>query len=176
MALPLARSPHTAAALPAPRVSHFAPPLPPRRHHRAGLLRLRLPAAAVAASSPPEAQAAAPAEEEQQQGEKRRKLYVANLPWSVPAQEVQKLFAECGTVKDVQVNSNAMPRALDFSVATTDDSFFLITAAYVCSVKLIKGKDGRNRGFAFVTMSTAVEAAAAVEKLDSHVSVLAVVP
>ena len=38
-------------------------------------------------------------------------------------------------------------------------------------MKLIKGKDGRNRGFAFVTMSTAEEAAAAVEKLNSHVSV-----
>jgi len=41
-------------------------------------------------------------------------------------------------------------------------------------VKLIKGKDGRNRGFAFVTMSTAEEAAAAVEKLNSHVSVFTV--
>ncbi|PUZ48671.1 hypothetical protein GQ55_7G264700 [Panicum hallii var. hallii] len=132
MALSLARSPHPAAALPAPRASQFAPPLPPlrspRRQHRAGL-RLRFPgAAAVAASSPPAAAA-------DEQGEKRRKLYVANLPWSLPAPEVEKLFAQCGTVKDVE---------------------------------LIKGKDGRNRGFAFVTMSTAEEAAAAVEKLNSH--------
>ncbi|WVZ86912.1 hypothetical protein U9M48_033625 [Paspalum notatum var. saurae] len=135
MALSLARSPQ----YPAAAVSHFAPPplqlRSPRRHCRARQ-RLRLgvpaPAAAVAAaSSPPEAQA----EEEQEQGEKRRKLYVANLPWSFPAPEVEKLFAECGTVKDVEV---------------------------------IKGKDGRNRGFAFVTMSTAEEAAAAVEKLNSH--------
>ncbi|CAL5069687.1 unnamed protein product [Urochloa decumbens] len=133
MALSLARSPHPAATLPAPRVSQFAPPLPPlrspRRQRRAGL-RLRAPAAAVAASSAPAAAA-----EEEEQGEKRRKLYVANLPWSVPAAEVEKLFAQCGTVKDVE---------------------------------LIKGKDGRNRGFAFVTMSTAEEAAAAVEKLNSH--------
>ncbi|OEL24805.1 33 kDa ribonucleoprotein, chloroplastic [Dichanthelium oligosanthes] len=144
MALSLARSPHphSAAVLPAPRVSHFAPPLPPlrsprRQHHHRARLRLRAPAAAVAASSPPEAQAApgAEAEAETEQAEKRRKLYVANLPWSLPAQEVEKLFAQCGTVKDVQ---------------------------------LIKGKDGRNRGFAFVTMSTAEEAAAAVEKLNSH--------
>ncbi|KAJ1272539.1 hypothetical protein BS78_06G209700 [Paspalum vaginatum] len=140
MALSLARSPqYPAAALPAPRVSQFAPPplqlRSPRRHCRARQ-RLRLgvpaPAAAVAAaSSPPEAQAA----EGEEQGEKRRKLYVANLPWSFPAPEVEKLFAQCGTVKDVEV---------------------------------IKGKDGRNRGFAFVTMSTAEEAAAAVEKLNSH--------
>ena len=48
-------------------------------------------------------------------------------------------------------------------------------SARVCLVmKLIKGKDGRNRGFAFVTMSTAEEAAAAVEKLNSHVSVFTV--
>ncbi|GJN26581.1 hypothetical protein PR202_gb14523 [Eleusine coracana subsp. coracana] len=32
---------------------------------------------------------------------------------------------------------------------------------------VIKGKDGRNRGFAFITMSTAEEAAAAVEKLNA---------
>nr|CAB3488092.1 unnamed protein product [Digitaria exilis] len=135
MALSLARSPHPAAALPVPRVSQFTPPLPPlrsspRRQRRSGGLRLRAPAAAAAAvvdSSPPA--------EEEVQAEKRRKLYVANLPWSLPAPEVEKLFAQCGTVKDVE---------------------------------LIKGKDGRNRGFAFVTMSTAEEAAAAVEKLNSH--------
>ncbi|XP_062226584.1 RNA-binding protein CP31B, chloroplastic [Phragmites australis] len=139
MALSLARSPHPAAALPALRVSHFAPLLPlhsaGRPHPR---LRLRLLATAVAAASPPEAQAqpaaAAAADGEEQQGEKRRKLYVSNLPWSLPAPEVEKLFAQCGSVKDVEV---------------------------------IKGKDGRNRGFAFVTMKTAEEAAAAVEKLNS---------
>ncbi|NP_001147738.1 ribonucleoprotein, chloroplastic [Zea mays] len=129
MALSLARSPNPAAALPAPRVPHFALPLLtlrcPRRQNQA---RLR-----VAASSPPEAQAAPVAEDEQ--GEKRRKLYVANLPWSFPAPEIEKLFAQHGTVKDVEV---------------------------------IKGKDGRNRGFAFVTMSTAEEAAAAADKLNSH--------
>ena len=105
MALALARSPHPAAALPAPRVSQFAPPLAPlrspRRQHRARL-RLRFPgtAAAVAASSQ-----AAPAAADEEQGEKRRKLYVANLPWSLPAPEVEKLFAQCGTVKDVEVRA-----------------------------------------------------------------------
>lgn len=136
MALSLARSPHPAAALPTPRISQFAPPLPllPSPHRPYPRLRLRLPVTAVAASSPPEAQAAAE-EDEEEQGEKRRKLYVANLPWSFPAPEIEKLFAQCGVVKDVEV---------------------------------IKGKDGRKKGFAFVTMATAEEAAAAVEKLNSH--------
>uniref|UniRef100_A0A0A9EK36 RRM domain-containing protein n=1 Tax=Arundo donax TaxID=35708 RepID=A0A0A9EK36_ARUDO len=132
MALSLARSPHPAAALPATRVSQFAPLLPlrsPRRHSP----QLRLPSTAVAVSSPTEAQAPAAAEAEGE-GEKRRKLYVSNLPWSLPASEIGKLFAQCGSVKDVE---------------------------------MIKGKDGRNRGFAFVTMKMAEEAAAAVEKLNS---------
>ena len=34
-------------------------------------------------------------------------------------------------------------------------------------------KDGRKRGFAFVTMATAEEAAAAAEKFDGHVSLYA---
>ena len=121
MALSLASSPSPGAALPAPRVAHFALPLlplrSPRRLHQARLrLRLR-----VAASSPPEAQAAAPvAEEGEEQGEKRRKLYVANLPWSFPAPEIEKLFTQHGTVKDVEVGvggaiyfRDAMPRALE---------------------------------------------------------------
>ncbi|KAK3143852.1 hypothetical protein QOZ80_4AG0305810 [Eleusine coracana subsp. coracana] len=133
MALSLARSSaHPAAALAAPRVSQSAPALPFHSARRPyPRLRLRFPTAAVAASSPPDA---AEAEGDQEQGEKRRKLYVSNLPWSLPAPEVEKLFAQYGTVKSVEV---------------------------------IKGKDGRNRGFAFITMSTAEEAAAAVEKLNA---------
>uniref|UniRef100_A0A0D9ZPZ3 RRM domain-containing protein n=1 Tax=Oryza glumipatula TaxID=40148 RepID=A0A0D9ZPZ3_9ORYZ len=140
-ALSLARSPHhhhhaaAALALPAPRIPRLAPLLrTPRRPHPLIGIR-RLPAAAVAASSPPEAQAVEDGEEEEEEGgEKRRKLYVANIPWSFPAPEIEKLFAQCGAVKDVEV---------------------------------IKGKDGKKKGFAFVTMATAEEAAAAVEKLNS---------
>lgn len=73
--------------------------------------------------------------EEEKEEERRRNLYVANLPWTLPAVEIEKLFAECGVVKDVQV---------------------------------IKMKDGRKRGFAFVTMGSAEEAAAAVEKFNSY--------
>ncbi|XP_051219361.1 28 kDa ribonucleoprotein, chloroplastic [Lolium perenne] len=141
MALSLARSsPHPAAAPPAPRISHFATILhSPRRPYPGLRLRLRLPAAAVAASSPPEAQAAEPtaaaAEGDAEPGKTRRKVFVGNMPWTFSAAEIQKLFSECGVVKDVEV---------------------------------IKLKDGRKRGFAFVTMSTTEEAAAAVEKFNEH--------
>lgn len=69
---------------------------------------MRLPAPAVAASSAPEAQVAdaeavAEGGEEEKEEERRRNLYVANLPWTLPAVEIEKLFAECGVVKDVQV-------------------------------------------------------------------------
>ncbi|CAM0903089.1 unnamed protein product [Alopecurus aequalis] len=140
MALSLARSSscRAAPALSAPRISQFATLLPllhsPRRPYPG--LRLCLPAATVAASSPPEAQTAEPtvaAAEGDAEG--RRKLFVGNMPWTFSAAETQKLFSECGVVKDVEV---------------------------------IKLKDGRKRGFAFVTMSTAEEAAAAVEKFNEH--------
>jgi RNA recognition motif-containing protein len=189
MALSLARSPSPGAALPAPRVAHFALPLlplrSPRRQYQALRLRLR-----VAASSPPEAQAAAPfAEEGEEQGEKRRKLYVANLPWSFPAPEIEKLFAQHGTVKDVEVRVGSATDFRERNAVCSGEplrprvrfgcpplNFQLRYSAFccVCLVKVIKGKDGRNRGFAFVTMSTAEEAAAAAEKLNSHVSALMV--
>jgi RNA recognition motif-containing protein len=53
-----------------------------------------------------------------------------------------------------------------------DDQWMLRLVKFcVCLAKVIKGEDGRNRGFAFITMSTAEEAAAAVEKLNASVSV-----
>ncbi|KAF7018288.1 unnamed protein product [Triticum aestivum] len=142
MALSLARSPHPAAAAPSlpripGRISQYVPLLHSPRRPYPGL-RLRLPAAAVAASSPPEAPAAEPAaaaEGDEELGETRRKLFVGNMPFTFSAAETEKLFAECGVVKDVEV---------------------------------IKMKDGRKRGFAFVTMATAEEAAAAAEKFDGH--------
>uniref|UniRef100_A0ACD5V242 Uncharacterized protein n=1 Tax=Avena sativa TaxID=4498 RepID=A0ACD5V242_AVESA len=137
MALSLARSsPHPAAALSAPRISQFATLLPSLHSTRGPYpgLRLHLPAAAVAASSPPEAQAAEPTDAAAE-GETRRKVFVGNMPWTFSATDIEKLFSECGVVKDIEV---------------------------------IKLKDGRKRGFAFVTMSTAEEAAAAVEKFNEH--------
>jgi hypothetical protein len=121
MALSLARSsPHPAAALPAPRISHFATLLhSPRRPYPGLRLRLRLPAIAVAASSPPEAQAAesteAAAEGAAEQGVTRRKVFVGNMPWTFSAAEIQKLFSECGVVKDVEVRDVLVTSRLAFS-------------------------------------------------------------
>lgn len=119
MALSLARSPHpAAAALSLPRIqgriSQYAPLLhSPRRAYPGLRLRLRLPAAAVAASSPPEAQVAEPAAEAEgyeEQGETRRKLFVGNMPFTFSAAETEKLFAECGVVKDVEVTHDTTTR------------------------------------------------------------------
>ncbi|KAH7687387.1 Splicing factor 3b subunit 4 protein [Dioscorea alata] len=76
-------------------------------------------------------------EEEEEDGdlEKRRKLYVANIPWSYSAPDIVKLFSECGTVKDVEI---------------------------------IKQKNGKSRGFAFVTMASGEEAHAVVQKFDAY--------
>ncbi|XAR70639.1 hypothetical protein NMG60_11027554 [Bertholletia excelsa] len=73
--------------------------------------------------------------ENTQQPDQRRKLFVLNLPWSFKVEEIKNLFAECGTVDDVEI---------------------------------IKQKDGKNRGFAFVTMASAEEAQAVMEKFDAQ--------
>ncbi|OAY62758.1 RNA-binding protein CP33, chloroplastic [Ananas comosus] len=81
------------------------------------------------------AAAAAVEEEEEEEEEKRRKLYVVNLPWNFSAPDIQKLFGECGTVKDVEI---------------------------------IKQKNGKSRGFAFVTMASGDEARAVIDRFDSY--------
>ncbi|XP_072955637.1 28 kDa ribonucleoprotein, chloroplastic-like [Typha angustifolia] len=82
------------------RSSLYAPPLfcnP--RSAPSRLLRLR-PRSAVQELAVDENEGAVsvPAEEE-----KRRKLYVVNLPWNLSAPDIEKLFGECGTVKDVEI-------------------------------------------------------------------------
>ncbi|KAJ4959053.1 hypothetical protein NE237_026164 [Protea cynaroides] len=71
---------------------------------------------------------------EQTEEEQKKKLYVANLPWSLSAVDIKNKFGECGIVVDVEI---------------------------------IKQKDGRSRGFAFVTMAAEEDARAVVDKFDS---------
>ncbi|ONK56041.1 uncharacterized protein A4U43_C10F3530 [Asparagus officinalis] len=55
--------------------------------------------------------------------EKRRKLFVVNLPWSFSAPEVEKLFGECGTVKDVEIikRENGQNRGFAFVTMASGD-------------------------------------------------------
>ncbi|KAK7407152.1 hypothetical protein VNO78_08829 [Psophocarpus tetragonolobus] len=64
-----------------------------------------------------------------------KKLYVVNISWSLSATDLKDLFAQCGSVTDVEI---------------------------------IKSKDGRNKGYAFVTMASREEAQAAIDKFDSY--------
>ncbi|XP_043718318.1 33 kDa ribonucleoprotein, chloroplastic-like [Telopea speciosissima] len=71
---------------------------------------------------------------EQTQEEQKEKLYVANLPYSLSAEDIKNIIGECGPVVDVEI---------------------------------IKQKDGRNKGFAFITMAAEEEARAVIDKFDS---------
>lgn len=57
-----------------------------------------------------EAAEAATAEEKTEQSQPinnvKKKLYVYNLPWSLSAPDIKDLFAQCGTVTDVEVVLN----------------------------------------------------------------------
>ncbi|TKY70026.1 31 kDa ribonucleoprotein [Spatholobus suberectus] len=64
-----------------------------------------------------------------------KKLYVVNLSWSLSSADIKDLFAQCGTVTDVEI---------------------------------IKNKDGRSRGYAFVTMASGEDAQAAIDKFDCY--------
>ncbi|RID67034.1 hypothetical protein BRARA_D02139 [Brassica rapa] len=56
---------------------------------------------------------------------------------------------------------------LPWSMSVNDISQLFGQCGTVSSVEIIKQKDGKNRGFAFVTMSSGEEAQSAVDKFDS---------
>ncbi|KAF8108937.1 hypothetical protein N665_0104s0247 [Sinapis alba] len=56
---------------------------------------------------------------------------------------------------------------LPWSMSVNDISELFGQCGTVSSVEIIKQKDGKNRGFAFVTMSSGEEAQSAVDKFDS---------
>ncbi|KAG2309092.1 hypothetical protein Bca4012_081990 [Brassica carinata] len=56
---------------------------------------------------------------------------------------------------------------LPWSMSVNDISNLFGQCGTVSSVEIIKQKDGKNRGFAFVTMSSGEEAQSAVDKFDS---------
>lgn len=141
----------------------------------------------------------------------KRKLFVLNLPWSLSVTDIRNLFAECGTVTDVEVlftptlflstviymflcgmcvNEVILKCWFRFffgdkfakEVILISWFFFFgmnllkmwfwvmgfVSLGWICQI--IKQKDGKNRGFAFVTMASGEEAQAAIAKFDSYVS------
>ncbi|KAJ6851599.1 31 kDa ribonucleoprotein, chloroplastic-like [Iris pallida] len=136
--------------IPRPRISNFAPKLSSNSHLIPSLssstkplspFLLRCSAVQHTAAADEATQAEEVKEEEggggeEEEGEeKRKKLFVVNLPWDFSAPDIEKLFGECGTVKDVEI---------------------------------IKQKNGKSRGFAFITMSSGDEARAVAEKFNSY--------
>lgn len=102
--------------------------------------------------------------EETQKLNLRKKLFVFNLPWSMSVNDISELFGQCGTVSNVEVCLFLNLHRLFFCY------FELVSLKFWKFHKIIKQKDGKNRGFAFVTMASGKEAQAAVDKLDSFVS------
>ncbi|XP_021903244.1 28 kDa ribonucleoprotein, chloroplastic [Carica papaya] len=100
----------------------------------------------------------------------------------LPSQHAVERFscAQCSTVQEARTDSktekvqqSSFKRKLfvlnlpwSFSVADVKDLFG--QCGSVVDVEIIKQKDGRSRGFAFVTMSSGQGAQAAVDKFDSH--------
>lgn len=103
----------------------------------------------------------------------RRKLFVLNLPWSFSVADIKTMFSECGAVSDVEVR-----RGFFFYLSTyfwvNVFCLLLLCGSYILVIflKIIKQKDGKNRGFAFVTMASGEGAQAAIEKFDSQVRFL----
>lgn len=128
--------PKLLAPIRTPRIPLYTPALPFNPQFYASRLRLRRLRCSVV-------QDMAAVEEEKKEAQKegggrqenRQKLYVVNLPWNFFAPDLEKLFGECGTVKNVEI---------------------------------IKMKNGKSRGFAFVTMASEEEALAAIDKLDAY--------
>ncbi|KAF5729711.1 29 kDa ribonucleoprotein A chloroplastic [Tripterygium wilfordii] len=65
----------------------------------------------------------------------KRKIYVANFPWTFTAADFKTIFGQCGTVTDVEI---------------------------------IRDRDGKQKGYAFLTMGSEEEAQAAIEKFNSQ--------
>lgn len=118
------------------------------------------------------------AEEEEEEGEEevgssgkgdsRRKLFVLNLPWSFSVADIKKVFSECGSVADVEVKKDIV------NIRVFNFLYFGLISFFDCGflcpfLKIIKQKNGKSRGFAFVTMASGEEAQLAIEKFDSYV-------
>ncbi|XP_009778082.1 28 kDa ribonucleoprotein, chloroplastic [Nicotiana tabacum] len=104
-------------------------------------------------------------------------------PLPLPSRNQWSHQLHCSTVEEVAVQekeektekiqrSNQRRKLfvlnLPWSLTVPDIKTLFAESGIVEDVEIIKTKDGKNRGFAFVTMSSGEEAQAAIDKLDSY--------
>ncbi|XP_058085797.1 33 kDa ribonucleoprotein, chloroplastic-like isoform X2 [Magnolia sinica] len=124
------------------------------------------------------------------------KIYVVNLPWDLFAPEIKNLFAECGTVKDVEEMQGRTIRVefakslkkpspppegstvgetrhkifvsnLAWKVRSSDlREFFSAIYNPVSARVVFENPSGRSAGYGFVSFTTKEEADAAIAALD----------
>ncbi|XP_059275699.1 28 kDa ribonucleoprotein, chloroplastic [Lycium ferocissimum] len=102
-------------------------------------------------------------------------------PHPIPSRKQQWSQLHCSTVEvteEVTVQEEKTQKSnerrklfvlnLPWSLTVPDIKTLFGEYGIVDDVEIIKTKDGKSRGFAFVTMSTGEEAQAAIDKLDSY--------
>ncbi|KAL0331775.1 UNVERIFIED_CONTAM: RNA-binding protein CP33, chloroplastic [Sesamum angustifolium] len=104
-----------------------------------------------------------------------------NLPVLSPSQPIKSPGFQChssleSVTVEEEVEESGKPESrrklfvlnLPWSFSVADIKKLFGECGTVADVEIIKQKDGKNRGFAFVTMSSGEEAQAAIEKYDSY--------
>lgn len=103
-------------------------------------------------------------------GQEPGRIYVGNLPYTFTAAELTATFSEAGSVDDVQVLSREM-QYLQFVPISGLPGTYSCQGLRIALLQIIYDKiTDRSRGFAFVTMATAEEAAKAVQMFNGAVS------
>ncbi|KAL7164858.1 hypothetical protein ACSBR2_040700 [Camellia fascicularis] len=101
-----------------------------------------------------------------------------------PTPKSTSFEVSCSAVQEIAVDENPDPQTqqqqnqnqrrklfvlnLPWSFSVDDIKNFFAECGTVSDVEIIKHKDGKNRGFAFVTMGSGEEAQAVIDKFDSH--------
>lgn len=107
-------------------------------------------------------------------GQEPGRLFVGNLPYTMTAEELSEAFSEAGRVDDAQV-----PALNPTKIENPSCSFASLgqLLKVIPFLQIIYDKiTNRSRGFAFVTMATAEEAAKGIQMFDGAVSSASVVP
>ena len=100
-------------------------------------------------------------------GEDPGRLFVGNLPYTFTSEELSEAFAEAARVDDAQVPPPCPPQTDQTPSAVSEEQPWLMALL----LQIIYDKvTNRSRGFAFITMATAEEAAKAIQMFDGAVS------